>query len=422
MQNKGREARTGHIAAPQRSRRTPLLSGTLLLLASALLSGCIEKTHVQITIADGLHTQRHVAYILYHHDGQQEEGVLEFSRRNERQTFTLSVAEPSFVRLLSATPSWEMLLLVSPGERVVVELQEAGVTVCGSPESERIAALDGHLEAFRARCRHLESLYALAHLDSVPNARRGAILQMHRAAMDSMRKALLAFVEASPYSRAAPLALLAESEEGIPFFPIHEYDSLFLYLLERQQEVYETSAPVARIAMSLNRLGALPSQTPVLTRIRPAGDTVPPALLDGLIQDSILHEVLSGEAFWVGVHPEGNAQSTPIDSVMLRCADLPAGWLRFTASAGEVRWVDVSRNGQWHRTPLTRRAEALRGLFAWLGLEVCPTSYVINAQGVIIHANPPARELEKTLRTLMPKWRYTRRITPNGTEPHGESH
>lgn len=398
--------------------RVGFLPCFFLVFLVFLVSACSTDS-VQITLTDRTGVQSDFTYLLYDSAGICDRGVVRFPVYGGQVRFSFDVREQSFVHLLSASPPWELLLLVSPGESIEVESHRERRVVHGSEESARLLALDEGLEAFRRRCKGLETLYSLAYLDSVPDARRGAILRMHARALDSMRDALRDFIVVRPYSKAALLALLAEYDSGQPFFPIHEYDSLFRYVQSKHEEVYASYFHLEPIGVALARLGREFLSDSLRGGLRIVGDSVPFSLEVFPSVESAELSAFVGTLLWVGVQMRGSEEVALLDSALRGFAGLPVRWVRFMASDGEVVSMEVSAGGVWDSFPLDGVNDALRKACAWLGLEVCPRSYVIDARGRIVLVDPSARDLRQMLRPYLPYWARPRRVMSSVEAAHG---
>lgn len=380
----------------------------LILLAQMLLVACARPVGVEVSLSSADGVARMVGYRVLDGGDPVRGGSLVLGADGGRESFHVAVTEQTFVYLFTATPSWETLLLVSPGERVSVELHGGVATITGSAESERLLRLDGALLAFRSGWRQRQLRYERAYLSASPDSLRGVLLEEHREALDSMRGALLDFVYAVPYSKAALVALLAESGTGEPFFPVYEYDSLYCYLLDLQRDVYEPIAGEEALREVLGRLGRCAGPDALAAMPYGVGDTIAPGVYAlGEVRDSVVRLAQVGELLWLASMGEVQTRDEALDGLVARVGGEPMQWVRLVEGVeGTVR-LETADSGAWSTVDFATLQGDYRAAFASLGLWVTPRSYLVGRGGEVLLVNPSLEELEREVRRFYPRpfWR-----------------
>ncbi|PIE84548.1 MAG: hypothetical protein CSA07_00370 [Bacteroidia bacterium] len=236
-------------------RLSPRLVLCFLLLAAVGGAGCIRRPAVRVRVEDGTRSIFLVRALRLFPEG--EDGSAEYAFAMDEGVGELSVPldEPTFFRLMLGEELGSLDVLLSPLDSLRLSIAPDGtMEASGSYETARWRTLQRRYEAYRDSLRVLRSLYTVAAHAAWADSLRALYAQRRRVAAEDMRRYLLWFIHQAPYSKLAIPALLAERDEGEPFFSLLPDSALFARVQAAQHEVYNERAYLARLDSALARL------------------------------------------------------------------------------------------------------------------------------------------------------------------------
>lgn len=200
-----------------------------------------------------------------------------------RAVFELSVQSPEVMALTVDRANYPVVLVVQPGDRIVVDGLITDYTVRGSQESASLAQIQAQLGDFR----HKKSELLGQMPDSIYSGATDSLAKMLQLRIDSLtqniRKVGVSYIRANCFSLSSALLLHAQVDDKTDLLPYGSYRSIYIKVDSCLRLLY----PEKPIVESLEKLIAYREKLYTIEQnavIIKAGDVIPPvsfSLIDG---------------------------------------------------------------------------------------------------------------------------------------------